>query len=158
MERLAAALEALGGLENLQVSGEVQDVIVAQSGAVDASTVRLDVKENRKLSPAEVTELVDAYEAGASQRDLTRRFDLHEQTVRAHLRRRGVTLRQQQALTDAQEAEAVRLYVEKAWTLAKLAVWFKVGPTAIRNVLVRRGVERRAQSRGCGQADLFGRR
>ena len=64
VERLAAALEALGGLENLQVSGEVQDVIVAQSGAVDASTVRLDVKENRKLSPAEVTELVDAYEAG----------------------------------------------------------------------------------------------
>jgi len=49
---------------NLRVSGEVQDVIVAQSGAVDASTVRLDVKENRKLSPAEVTELVDAYEAG----------------------------------------------------------------------------------------------
>ena len=58
-------------------------MVVAQSGAVDPATVRLQARKNRKLSPAEVVELVDAYKAGASQRELTRRFGLHEQTVRA---------------------------------------------------------------------------
>lgn len=130
-----------------RISDDVLDAIVAQSGAVDPGAVRLRVKENRKLSPAEVVELVDAYETGASQRELTRRFGLHEQTVRAHLRRQGVNLRPQRVLTDVQEAEAVRLYAEDMWTLAELAARFEVGQTAIRNVLVRRGVGRRERKR-----------
>ncbi|MGQ0717543.1 MAG: hypothetical protein ACT4NP_09555 [Pseudonocardiales bacterium] len=144
VERLIAAL---GGLENMQVGGSTQDAILAQSNAVRPATVRLQVREYRKLSPAEVEELVDAYEVGTSQRELTRRFGLHEQTVRAHLRRQGVKLRPLRALTEAQESDAVRLYVEDVWSLAELAARFKVGQTAIRNVLVRRGVKRRAQAR-----------
>ena len=66
-----------------RISSGTLDVVVAQSGAVDPATVRLQARKNRKLSPAEVVELVDAYKAGASQRELTRRFGLHEQTVRA---------------------------------------------------------------------------
>ena len=121
---------------------------MAQTGMADApSKVRLQVKENRKLSPGEVVELVDAYKAGASQAKLTRRFGIHEQTVRAHLRRQGVKLRPLRALAEVQEVEAVRLYVEEMWSLAEIAARFKVGQTAIRNVLVRRGVERRAQAR-----------
>lgn len=119
-----------------------------QSGALDPGAVRLRVKENRKLSPAEVTELVAVYETGTSQRELSRRFGLHEQTVRAHLRRQGVRLRPQRVLTDAQEVEAVRLYVEEVWTLAEVATKLRVGQTAIRNVLVRRGVGRRGR---CGE-------
>jgi lambda repressor-like predicted transcriptional regulator len=145
--RLVAALDELGGLENVQVSGVAREAIMAQTGAVDLSLVRLEIKENRKLSPSEVAELVDAYEAGASQRELTRRFDLHEQTVRAHLRRQGVKLRPLRALTEAQEVEVVGLYVEKVWSLAELAGKFAVSQTAIRNVLVRRGVGMRAQAR-----------
>ncbi|MGQ0775084.1 MAG: hypothetical protein ACT4NY_11815 [Pseudonocardiales bacterium] len=140
-------MDELGGLENLRVSGDVHEAIVAQTGAVDPEMVRLQIKENRKLSPAEVVELVDAYEAGASQADLTRRFGLHEQTVRSHLRRQGVKLRPLRALPEEQEVEVVRLYVEETWSLAELAGRFKVCQTAIRNVLVRRGVERRAQTR-----------
>jgi len=147
VERLVAALEAPGGLKNVQVSGNIQDVIVAQTGAVDPATVRLQVKENRKLSPGEVVELVDAYKAEVSQAALTRRFGVHEQTVRAHLRRQGVKLRPLRLLTGVQEAEAVRLYVEEMWSLAELADRFKVGQAAVRNVLVRRGVERRAAAR-----------
>ena len=146
--RLVTALDKLGGLVNVQViSGSTRDAIVAQSGAVDPGSVRLQVKENRKLSPAEVVELVDAYQAGASQAELTRRFGLHEQTVRAHLRRQGVRLRPLRVLAEAQEAETVRLYVEKTWSLAELAARFEVSQTAIRSVLVRRGVGRRAQAR-----------
>ncbi|HEX6416096.1 MAG TPA: hypothetical protein VFZ62_01080 [Candidatus Saccharimonadales bacterium] len=64
--------------------------------------------------------------------------------MRAHLRRAGVTLRPVRALSEAQEDEVVRLYVEKTWSLAELAKKLNVGQSAIRNVLVRRNVERRA--------------
>ena len=144
VDRLVAALGARGGAENVQLSGSTRDAIVEQSGAVDPASVRLQVKENRKLSPAEVVELVDAYQAGVSQAELTRGFGVHEQTVRAHLRRQGMKLRPLRALAEEQEGVAVRLYVEEMWSLAELAVRFKVGQTAIRNVLVRRGAERRA--------------
>jgi DNA-directed RNA polymerase specialized sigma24 family protein len=142
-----AALDELGGLKKPQASEVAHEAIVAQSGAIDPGTVRLQVKENRKLSPAEVAELVDAYKAGASQRELTRRFDLHEQTVRAHLRREGVSLRPLRALTEMQEVEVVRLYAEGMWTLGEVADKFGVSEGAVRNVLVRRGVERRPQVR-----------
>lgn len=147
VERLAGALAALGGLENMQARGDVQAAIVAQSGAVDPATVRLQAKENRKLSPAEVSELVEAYKAGTSQAELSRRFGLHEQTVRAHLRRQGVSVRSQRVLTESQEAEVVRLYVEEVWTFAELAGKFGVGEGAVRGVLVRRGMKRRSQAR-----------
>jgi transposase-like protein len=58
-------------------------------------------------------ELVDAYKAGASQAELARRFGVHAQTVHAHLRRQGVKLRPLKVLTDVQEAEVMRLYVEE---------------------------------------------
>ncbi len=57
LARLVTTLEALGGLENMQVSGDVHDTVVAQSGAADAGAVRRRVKEKRKLSPAEVAEV-----------------------------------------------------------------------------------------------------
>jgi DNA-directed RNA polymerase specialized sigma24 family protein len=112
--------------------------------------VRLTVKENRKLSPAGAGELVQAYVAGESQRELARRFGLHEQTVRAHLRRQGVTLRPIRVLTEAQEEDVVRLYVEEMWTLAELAVKFEVSAAAVRQVLVRRKA-RRSQARRRGR-------
>ncbi|MCA1603569.1 MAG: helix-turn-helix domain-containing protein, partial [Acidobacteria bacterium] len=114
--RLVTALDEVGGLENLQVSAVMRDAIMAQTGAADPSTVRLSIKENRKLSPAEVGELVAAYKAGMSQKELARRFDLHEQTVRAHLQRQEVTLRPVRVLTEAQEDEVVQLYAEEMWT------------------------------------------
>jgi len=97
--RLVAALGERGVPGNVQVTGGAPEAIIAQTGAVDPASVRLQVKENRKLSPADVVELVDAYKAGVSQAELTRRFGVHEQTVRAHLRRQGVTLRPQRVLT-----------------------------------------------------------
>ena len=147
LERLVAMLDARGGLENMQVGGEASDAAVAQSGALDPADVRLEVKENRRLLPAEVAELVDAYRSGASQAELTRRFEIHRDTVRRHLMGQGVERRPCRVLTEAQEDEAVRLYVDETWTLAELAGRFGVGQTAVRNVLVRRGVGRRERKR-----------
>jgi hypothetical protein len=84
------------------------------------------VKKNRKPSPSKVKALAGAYQAGESQAELARQFGLHEQTVRAYLRRQGVTLRPVRVLTDAQEDDVVRLYVEEVWSLAELAAKFRV--------------------------------
>lgn len=141
--RLATALRggtAFGG-------EQAQAALIAQTGAVDPAPVKMEVKENRKLSPSEIDDVVARYQAGGSIRILGETLGLHEQTVRAHLRRQGVALRPVRALTDEQEGEVVRLYIKEMWTLAELAGKFGVSAAAVRQVLVRRGVERRAQAR-----------
>src|SRR5262249_47493941 len=134
-------------LGNAQVKARLVEAIVEQTGVEDAESVRLDVMENRKLSPPEVAALVEAYSVGASQKELARRFGMHEQTVRAHLRRAGVALRPARALTDEQENAAARMYVEERLSIAELAVKFSVSASAVRSALIRRGVKRRAQAR-----------
>jgi predicted DNA-binding protein (UPF0251 family) len=130
-----------------QVKASTRDAIIAQTGAADPASVRLEVKENRKLSPSEVKDLVDAYKAGTTQVELSRRYGLHQQTVQRHLLKQGVALRSVRVLTDAQEAEAVRLYIEETWSLNEVAAKFGVSQSAIRNMLVRRDVARRPQAR-----------
>jgi hypothetical protein len=66
---------------------------------------------NHKLTPAELDDVVVAYEAGASLRTPGRRFQVHEQTVRRQLQRRGVTLRQgAKGFSSEQLAEPVVAY------------------------------------------------
>jgi len=61
----------------------------------DESHVRQAIRQpNRKLQPAEVDKLVERYVAGESLNELGRSYGMHHQTVRAHLRRRGIGLRQ----------------------------------------------------------------
>lgn len=90
--------------------------------------------------------MVEAYVTGASLAQLARQFGAHTD---------GATLARQArcacsavvAFTDAQEREVVRLYVEERRSLAEIAPVFGVSAGAVRKVLVRRGVERRAQVR-----------
>jgi DNA-directed RNA polymerase specialized sigma24 family protein len=86
----------------------------------------MEVKENRKLSPVEIDELVSAYVAGTSMLELRRRFGVHEQTVRRWLVKREVAIRPMSAFTDAQEREVVRLYVVEQRSLAEIAPLFGV--------------------------------
>ena len=145
--RLVTALDGLDELKKTQVSAVTRNAIMAQTGAANPASVRLEARENRKLSPTEVAELGARYQAGASIRSLSQAFRMHEQTVRAHLRRASVSLRPLCALTETQEVEVVRLYVEETWSLAELATKFEVSAAAVRRVLVRRGVARRGQVR-----------
>jgi transposase-like protein len=147
LTRLVTALERAEHSGSQQVRARLVEAIVEQTGADDAGSVRLEAKENRKLSPDEGAALAEAYQAGESQRELARRYGMHEQTVRAHLRRSGVALRPVRVLSDEQEAEVARLYVEEQLSLAELATKFSVSASAVRSALIRRGVERRAQSR-----------
>jgi IS30 family transposase len=113
----------------------------------DPSAVRLQVKKNRKLSPTEVVELVDQHQAGVSVPSLSKLFELHEQTVRAHLKRQGVKLQPYRTLTNAQQTEVLRLYVDELWSLARIARKFNICETTVRNTLARHGVQRRARTR-----------
>jgi hypothetical protein len=68
--RLVEVLDEVGELENIQVSEVTREAITAQSGVVDPGLVRMEVRENRILSPDEVTELVESYRRGAGVREL----------------------------------------------------------------------------------------
>lgn len=114
---------------------------LGQSGERVVTELR---KVDHKLRPDEIAALVGEYEGGATVRSLGRRFSVHEQTVRAHLRRAGVILRPVRALTAEQELEAIRPYVDQQLTLDQVGDQLGVGATTVRKVLIRRGVERRA--------------
>jgi DNA-binding CsgD family transcriptional regulator len=97
------------------------------------------VRPNHLLSTAEVADLVVSYREGASLSALSRRFAIHEQTVRAHLDRGGVPLRLQKLLTAEQVSELVDLY-EAGATLRELGLQFDVAANTVRNNLLRVGV------------------
>lgn len=101
-------------------------------------------KPNRKLQPAEVDDLIGRYEQGTNLSELARQFDLHFQTVRAHLRRRGVDLRSSHpVLSDEQKLEVRALYAAGLSTY-KLGDRFGVDRDTIRRALRAAGVQMRS--------------
>jgi lambda repressor-like predicted transcriptional regulator len=89
---------------------------------------------------------VKSYRAGTSIKALSRQFELHEQTVRAHLERASVELRPQRVLTIDQVAEIAELYRGGA-SLRQLGLQYDVANNSIRNYLLRAGVPLRAARR-----------
>lgn len=67
LKRLVVALEQVEASTNAQVKARLVEALVEQTGAENAGSVRLEVKENRKLSPPEVATLVAAYQAGINR-------------------------------------------------------------------------------------------
>ncbi|HST47729.1 hypothetical protein [Jatrophihabitans sp.] len=90
--------------------------------------------------------MVKSYRSGASIKALGRQFELHEQTVRAHLEHAGVELRPQQVLTASQVVEIVELYQAGA-SLRQLGLQYNVANNSIRNYLLRVGMELRPARR-----------
>lgn len=140
--RLVKALEAATGATAEGVNSGVVEALVAQAGAEDAATVRLAVKENRKLSATEVAELLAAYEAGESQKELARRFGMHEQTVRAQLKRQGARLRPKSRIGEVAEARIRELYV-LGWSGPRIGRELGLTDSTVYRALKRMGVEMR---------------
>ena len=63
-----------------------------------------------RLQPNEVDQLVARYASTQNIRLVADEFGLYRATVREHLRRRGVEIRQMRSMNDSEVAEAVRLY------------------------------------------------
>lgn len=141
--RLVAALAEAGGQENVQVSRSGGEAVVAQAGVGDPGMVRLEVRENRILSPDEVAELVEAYRRGAGVRELARRYGVHRHTVDRHLERAGVVKRPMVKMTPEVVARARKLY-EQGWSTQRLGPELGVSASTVYKALKRDGVKMRA--------------
>lgn len=94
----------------------------------------------RRLSPADIDDLVAAYKAGANIRQLAANFGVHRTTVTAHLDRQRIrghhTLT---AWTDDTLREATELYAT-GLSLAAVATRFGIDAQTVANRLRRAGV------------------
>ena len=97
------------------------------------------------LSPAQVDELVDLYEAGATLVELGERFGVHRRTAAAHLVRRSVPIRRR-GLDECHLAEAVELYAG-GLCLMEVGLRFGVSQQAVRRALANVDVPIRASGR-----------
>ncbi|WP_345613799.1 helix-turn-helix domain-containing protein [Streptomyces sanyensis] len=129
--RLIKTLERRGEDVRAQVEPIVADPVVATQ-----------VKENRKLSPDEVAELVVTYQQGATTTALSQRFGVHRQTVDQHLVRAGVTKRSQLKMTPERLARAKELY-EQGWSARQIAAQLGVCASTVSKKLKRAGVKMR---------------
>jgi len=141
--RLVAVVKELGSPENAQTSSVTRETIVAQSGVGDPALVRLEVRENRKLSPSEVAELVDAYRRGTEIRKLARQYGVHRHTVDRHLERADVVKRPVVKMS-AVAARARELY-EEGWSTQRIGRQIGVSASTAYKALKREGVKMRAQ-------------
>ena len=95
----------------------------------------------RRLKEPEIHELVAAYEAGGTLRQLAERFRINHQTVSVILKRNGIEPRWRR-LTDVDIDEAVRLYAQ-GLSLARVGKRLSVSADTVRLQLLKRGVKMR---------------
>jgi DNA-binding CsgD family transcriptional regulator len=112
--------------------------------------VRLD-RPNHKLKGDEIQTLVESYLQGTAISQLALQFNLHEQTVRAHLVRAEVQIRPHRAVSREQLPEIVRLY-ESGLSLRQISMKLSLKYGSVRNYLLRAGVELRPAARPERQA------
>jgi DNA-directed RNA polymerase specialized sigma24 family protein len=102
---------------------------------------RLTPKVARRLKDHEIKELVAAYEAGSTLRQLAERFKIERRTVSKILKRQGVATRWRR-LSEADIDKAEHLYAQ-GWSSARIADLLKVDPETVRLRLRKRGVQMR---------------
>jgi DNA-binding CsgD family transcriptional regulator len=112
-------------------------------------------KPNHKLTPDEIDLLIAAYTDGASLSQLGQQFGIHRQTAKAHLERRGVTIRPEaNSLSDERLDLAAQFYAEGHSTAA-IGSRLEVHASTIARALQRRGVLLRSRGRSTSGRSLF---
>ena len=89
------------------------------------------------LSAEEITELVAAYQDGASLQALARQFNAHAQTVMAHLARNGVERRPNGQKLFGERLEEARRLRREGWSLNDLAAKFDVSYDTMRRAMLK---------------------
>ena len=146
------SVELMGRYSKLDIATKLR-ALLAGSGCDDlpARTTR-SVRRLRRLSKAEVSELVSSRQAGEQIDVLAERFGIGRNTVMAHLHRERVPGRRWHGhtLPDDQLAEAGRLY-ETGLNLIAVAQQFGVDRRYLRQALpgagftIRRGGQQKRQ-------------
>lgn len=98
-------------------------------------------KVDRRLSPAQIAELVQAYRDGDGTPELRRRYSLSQGSVLKILHSHDVTMRRQ-GLTGEQIANATDLY-GAGQSLAKIGIKLGVEAGTVRRALLKQGVQMR---------------
>ena len=87
----------------------------------------------RRLSPTDIDDLVEAYQAGAAISQLAVEFGIHRTTVSGHLDRHGIPRHSEQTAWDDETLdEAAELYAT-GLSLAAVANRFGVDPQTVAN-------------------------
>mgnify|MGYP000885622684 FL=1 len=98
----------------------------------------------RRLTPDEVDDILEAYVNGEPIRDIAFRHGVHRTTVLGHVTRRGLPRRSDQAWTDQELQTAARLYASGK-SLATVGQHFGIDAATVANRFRRAGVPIRAR-------------
>jgi len=98
-------------------------------------------QRQRRLTPDDLKQVAERYNAGATVYALAAEFGCHRATIAERLKSAGVTMRHQPATTE-QVDEIVRLY-ESGLSMVKVAEQVGVPPRTVFNYLQERGVSTR---------------
>jgi lambda repressor-like predicted transcriptional regulator len=112
----------------------------------DPSTDRLSPalpvrQQQKRLTPAELVQMIQLYRDGTQVRDLASQFGVHRHTISQRLTRMGVPLRRH-GLRDEDADEAAQLYAE-GWSLVRLGEKYDCDHSSVRNTLLRHGYQLR---------------
>jgi DNA-binding CsgD family transcriptional regulator len=98
-----------------------------------------DYRMTRRLTPDELSQVLELYRLGTSTYQLARQFGTDRPTITTHLRQGGVELRPRQKLTPELIEQAKRLYAD-GQSLAAIGKQLGLTPTAIGTGLKGAGV------------------
>jgi DNA invertase Pin-like site-specific DNA recombinase len=94
----------------------------------------------RRLSPLEISQLVERYQAGTKVRELAEEFGVHKHTVSAHLARRGIPTRIGGRVVDEAAAlEIIRLYAG-GQTMDAIAAELGIAQSTVSRALKEEGL------------------
>jgi hypothetical protein len=102
-------------------------------------------RTQRQLQPAEVDQVVEAYQVGATALELASRFGVYRTTIGKHLQSRGIDT-SPPALLPENINQTVRLYQE-GWSLTRLGDRFGVSANTVKAYLLAAGVMMRPKGR-----------
>ena len=107
---------------------------------------RLSNPAQRRLTDAEIGDLVARYEAGSTIEMLASTFGIHRTTVMTHLGRRGIPHRTPRKLTAVMVAGAAHRYASGE-TLAEIAANLGIAPSTLTRELQLAGITIRRRIR-----------
>lgn len=139
VEKVGQLSDPLSGLNQaLDLIGAGLAEIGFVPGSPPPPPVHRHRRITKRLSEAEIDEMVMVYQAGSSLAQTAKQFGVHWYTVQQHLKRRGVPRRPPAArkLTDEQAQEIKRMH-ELGVTCNDLALQYGVSIDTIRRELHR---------------------